>query len=223
VVARSADSAKASTESNPVADGKNPVIGPLEQEAVAYPVVAHQRAGGNHLMRLSTEQYKALSASRAGQSTFTGMEQHPGIRHAIGIDPGTHTGLAVYSRDHREIVHAVETTFSGVVAYVTGNYRDALIRIETPASKTVWHQGAANQAARDAMAINVGMVIREAQLLTQVLEYMARKHGFQYVIQTPAPQRGLTKLSRDQVRKITGYDGSSNNHVRDAIMLCWGR
>lgn len=154
------------------------------------------------------------------QPTITSFEHHASIRHVIGIDPGNHTGLAVYSRDERAIIYAEETTFSGAIAYIT-HYDSAIIVIESPSNKRVWHSGA-NQAARDATAINVGMVIREAQLFAQMLEYLGRRDGRHYVIKTPPPQRGMTKLTREQVFKITGYNGRSNDHVRDAIMLCWG-
>lgn len=168
------------------------------------------------------EQQSIFKKVQTGKSlTITSFEHHAAIRHVIGIDPGNHTGLAVYSRDDHAIIYAAETTFSGAIAYITSHYDRAIIVIETPSNKRVWH-GGANQAARDATAINVGMVIREAQLFAQMLEYLGRKNERHYVIKTPPPQRGLTKLTREQVRKITGYDERSNGHVRDAIMLCWG-
>lgn len=168
------------------------------------------------------EQQNIFKRVQTGKSlTITGFEHHSSIRHVIGIDPGNHTGLAVYSRDDRAIIYAEESTFSGAIAYITGHYDSAIIVIETPSNKRVWHSGA-SQSARDATAINVGMVIREAQLFAQMLTYLGKKNERDYVIKTPPPQRGLTKLTREQVKKITGFDGRSSDHVRDAIMLCWG-
>ena len=139
--------------------------------------------------------------------------------YTIGIDPGKQTGFAIYDR-RKQALHPDElktTTFWGaynrVNALHPGNFK---VIIEVPDTKHVWQKPGKNptRAAIQRQAVNVGGVIREAELLAVGLEAAG------YEVLRVAP-RGKTDAKKFQL--ITGWEGITNQHERDAALLCWGR
>lgn len=136
--------------------------------------------------------------------------------YSIGIDPGKQTGLAVYDRFEKRLEIVARTTFWEAIEFIAQNYPQSQVRrvvIELPKSKAVWHNKATARGAIQRTSVNVGSVIREAELL---VEYFKRA-GYEVITQHPKGKR-----TAHQVKKITGYQGRTNEHTRDAIMLCWG-
>jgi len=137
-------------------------------------------------------------------------------RYSIGLDPGKNTGLAVYNRVEKTLPVVKKTTFWEAIEFISVRYPQEHVHrviIELPNTKTVWHDEAKAKGAIQRTGVNVGSAIREAELL---VEYFKRV-GYSVITQHPAG-----KLNAAQVRKITGYKSPTNEHTRDAIMLCYG-
>lgn len=128
----------------------------------------------------------------------------------IGIDPGKHTGMAI-AMDGK-ITALTETDFWGCVDYLQV-HDDALVVIELPNTKHVWHGDAKAKGAIQRTGVNVGSCIREAELLVSWLHRNKRN----YIIQKPQG-----KLDANMFKRITGWSGPTNQHKRDAGMLAVG-
>ncbi|MCP4277705.1 MAG: hypothetical protein GY779_15265 [Gammaproteobacteria bacterium] len=137
-------------------------------------------------------------------------------KYSIGIDPGKNTGFALYGIPEAKllIVDSMDfwRVYNAVLRYKTNDL--SRVVVEVPATKHVWHKDAANTKAMQRQAVNVGGVIREAELMADGLEYL----GYPVVRVHP---RG--KVDRERFIKYTGWTDRCNEHARDAAMLCYGR
>ncbi len=137
-------------------------------------------------------------------------------RYSIGIDPGKNTGFAVYDRENKSVARVDTFTFWSAIEELNARYPvDDVHRliVELPRSKHVWHNNSTAKKAIQRASVDVGGVLREGELL---VEYGIRSG---YAVLTQHPQG---KRTAAQVKKITGYQGRTNSHTRDAIMLAWG-
>jgi hypothetical protein len=128
----------------------------------------------------------------------------------IGIDPGKNTGIAIAING--KLSELIMTNFWGAVAIIEQNI-EAVIVIELPMTRHVWHDKAKTKGAIQGTARRVGSVIREAELLVEYLKIYERT----YITQTPQG-----KKTREQFQRITGWAGSTNSHTRDAGLLIHG-
>jgi len=127
----------------------------------------------------------------------------------IGIDPGVKTGLAVMVDS--QLKHCSTSSFWSVMDYInTQNHEDLVVYIEKPDTKAVWHTGATSQAAKNRTAVNVGSIIREAELIIARLQAL----GIETHIIKP---KG--KVDKNKFEKITGWTKKTSQHARDAAML----
>lgn len=136
--------------------------------------------------------------------------------YSIGIDPGKHTGFAVYDLRTERFARLETLDFWSAFGAVMLYQPEMLSRvvIELPDTKHIWHKDAATRSAMQRQAVNVGSVLREAELLSMGL----RKAG--YPVENANP-RG--KVDEKKFKMITGWTGRSNQHCRDAGLLCYGR
>ena len=131
----------------------------------------------------------------------------------IGIDPGTKTGFAVADAYTGQLISVETLDFWGVVDRVRVlrfDHNVVEIVIEVPDTKHVWHKGASGPAALQRQGVNVGSVIREAQLLAEGLERLGLP------VKRVAP-RG--KQPADKFATFTGWTARTNQHERDAALL----
>ena len=129
----------------------------------------------------------------------------------IGIDPGKKTAIAVYCSITKRIIDVFMTDFWGAYEYLQAEQNNALIKqvtIEVPRTKSNWHKKGC-----DITSANVGGIYREANLLADGIERL----GLKVVRQHPQG-----KVDAEYVERVTGYKDRTNEHSRDAIMLCWG-
>lgn len=135
---------------------------------------------------------------------------------SIGIDPGKNTGFAIYSLQEKKLVRVETVTFWRAYGQVLLHPIEQISRvvIEVPDNKHVWHKDAVGIRAIQRQAVNVGSVLREAELLAEGLE----RAGYPVVRTNP---RGKVKV--EDFERLTGWTGRSNQHSRDAALLCYGR
>ena len=125
----------------------------------------------------------------------------------IGIDPGKNTGIAY--AENGKITRLETLNFWGAIK-VLENHKHAAIRLELPATKAVWHNGATSKKAIQRTGVNVGSCLREAEL---IYEYLVM-NGFNYRVVKPQG-----KIDAKRFNLVTGWTGQSNQHTRDAGML----
>jgi hypothetical protein len=142
------------------------------------------------------------------------------IRYTIGIDPGEETGVAVYDRKEKRIVQVYTSNFWEL--YTTAknvwknDFDDAILVIETPKRTGLYERYNVKQgpALREKIASDAGSNAREADLLATGLERLG------FTVRRVKPTN--SKWDAKKLKMVTGIEHRTNQHVRDAIQLCWG-
>ena len=166
---------------------------------------------------------------------------------AIGIDPGVNTGIAVWTPSLKLLSLATTSAYDSLYA-VQQLYRDypnSIFYIEDPNGDKAAFTSMLNHATKATMlapsqrksalrtsikiAQDVGKVKAHAQHIIERLESL----GAVVVKVNPSRRRkaGKTsdprlfnmpvKLTSAQFEQLTGYPGSTNEHVRDAATLVY--
>ena len=135
----------------------------------------------------------------------------------IGIDTGVHTGFAVYDTDLKALIYVKEYPIHRAMDLVKRLFDDGSdikVRFED-ARKRTWfgYHTAKEDRAR---LQGAGSVKRDCQIWEDYLTDL--RIPFEMV----APKDNATKLTAEQFRRITGYEGKTNEHGRDAAMLVYG-
>lgn len=144
---------------------------------------------------------------------------HPYI---IGIDPGTTTGLAIYKRDEK----AIQLLTSGTLLemqYILQThpwnklikFGQVFVRMEDARLRT-WVPYQKTETAERGRREGAGYVKAHCA----IWEDFCKIWGIPYEL--VAPKRNKTKVDAAWFKKVTGWTGKTNNHNRDAGMLCVG-
>lgn len=125
----------------------------------------------------------------------------------IGIDPGTKTGIAVWDSAEKRF-HAIFTlTIFQAINYVNDWHPNATIIMED-ARLRKWFGNSGREKLQGA-----GSVKRDCAIWEEVFPNIVKV----------APKNNKTKLDAEAFKKLTGWQGRTSNHARDAAMLVFGR
>ncbi len=142
------------------------------------------------------------------------------MTHILGIDPGTQTGVALWNAEVGRFLAVNSFPLHRALEYVTNylrGYSCAPVIFED-ARQRQWF-GAADERQRKygaAIREGVGSVKRDCTIWEEFLQdsgvpYLARK-----------PSSGSTKWKAEQFKRLTKWDGPTNEHGRDAGVLVYG-
>jgi len=129
----------------------------------------------------------------------------------IGIDPGVHTGIAICLDGLFTEIY--ESDFWGAIE-AFNKHPDAFVVVELPVNKAVYQKEYMKTATKHKVGVNVGSVIRESELLIKWLHSNKRD----YMIHRPKAK----KVDDKDFRRVTGWTGRTNQHKRDAALMCLG-
>lgn len=142
------------------------------------------------------------------------------VGYWFGVDPGKTTGVALWDAKEKTVVKAHSETFWDAVELLERLHRvltpeecrTVVFVVETPQlNKPTFAHGQSVNKVREKISRNVGANHAYAELLIEKLEML----GFAVLRVRPKSK----KATAEEVKQITGYDGTPNNeHVRDAIM-----
>ena len=149
----------------------------------------------------------------------------------IGIDPGVHTGFAIYSKISKSIITHFEGTFWDVFYFLELNifpqYKVEQIEvvIENPALQkgifaryTKSIENSKNpRGTENAIRNSVGQNTRDAKLWIELFKLKKVKKIHEY-----KPTKSGQKWSKDFCKQVTGI-ASNSEHTRDAIRLCFSK
>lgn len=137
----------------------------------------------------------------------------------IGIDPGVNTGVAGWSTEEKKLV-LFTMTFWEAIDYLkqVSDITSTVVVIEDVTQNKPTFNRNMNVRANTRISQNVGQNKRDCQLIIEWCELNNIE-----VIRVRPTKGSLTKLDADQFKKITGYEGRSSSHSRDAAMLVFGR
>ena len=141
-------------------------------------------------------------------------------KYYIGIDPGVHTGLAIWDAEGRKFAR-VETL--GIVAAMVEIAEFARYHCSTPtlviedARQRKWIPQEKSLSQFKGRAMGAGSVRRDCA----IWEEFAKHYGL--ALQMLPPRKGLTKWSAEQFELVCGWTGRTSDHARDAAMLVFGK
>jgi len=133
----------------------------------------------------------------------------------IGIDPGTNTGIAVYNIKSGALVLVETRMIHRAMQYVLLRWDEQKsIKVYLEDSRNI-SRGGKNAAF---MAQGAGSIKRDCSIWEDFL----KDYGIEHQFIRPGKNSKL-KVTADYFKKVTGWQGRTSNHSRDAAFLCYGR
>jgi hypothetical protein len=136
------------------------------------------------------------------------------VRVVIGIDPGVNTGFAVSESGKLlrvECMTAVEAEDCVMQCVILCGEANVFVRFED-ARMRQWFGTKGKEALQGA-----GSIKRDCSRWEEFLMHHNIPHA------RIAPKANRTKLTADQFKAITKWQGRTNEHGRDAAMLVFGK
>lgn len=133
------------------------------------------------------------------------------MKRTVGLDPGVHTGVATWTKESG-FVNVATMSHVEAVQYVSGLVLDGLVAqvIFEDARRRTWFGGKGREALQGA-----GSIKRDCAIWAE----WCALWGVPY--RSVSPQSKGPKLSAEQFKRLTGWEGRTSEHARDAAMLCW--
>ena len=137
----------------------------------------------------------------------------------VGIDPGMHTGLAVWDTSTRQFLDIRCFTIVAAMDYLDelSLERGIGLVVFEDARQRTWIPRERDIRQVKGRAMGAGSVKRDCS----IWEEWCEARSIQYI--ASRPKTGMTKLTDAYFRGITGYDRRTNEHGRDAAMLVFQR
>lgn len=130
----------------------------------------------------------------------------------MGMDPGAHTGVALYRGG---TLVALETITPREIAAKLADVMPARLVFEDSRLESFVWTSASSKAAALKMARNVGQIDAWCTLITEICADLGIPcHGI-------SPKAKGAKVAADAFGRITGWEGRTNGHERDAAMVAW--
>lgn len=137
----------------------------------------------------------------------------------IGIDPGTHTGVAFWDGSKHELIELTTIPIHQALEKVRAFYKynkglfDICVVFEDARQRT-WFGRDKNTNAK---LQGAGSIKRDCSIWEDFCK------DLQIPFLAVPPMKGGTKLSDAYFKAISGWKGRTSNHARDAAMLVIGR
>lgn len=130
----------------------------------------------------------------------------------LGIDPGTHTGIASYINGK---LMNLATVAPVDIAECIEATRPARVVFEDSRLESYTWTSIKSRPAALKMARNVGEVDALCKLIVAICAKLdIPAHGI-------SPKSKGAKVDAARFAEITGWSGASNEHTRDAAMVAW--
>ena len=138
----------------------------------------------------------------------------------VGIDPGEHTGVAVWNSGTRSFEEVVTLKLHEAMDKVRDVWRihhPALIVVFEDARQRTWFPKERNTSEYRGRLMGAGAAKRDAAIREEFLT----DYGIPF--EAHKPQAHGTKWKADFFAKVTGYTGRTSEHARDAALLVFQR
>ena len=134
----------------------------------------------------------------------------------IGIDPGEHTGLAVWDSGKRAFVEIdtlkLHEALDRVLDYWRISHPHVVVVFEDARLRT-WFPRERSNAEYRGRLMGAGAAKRDAAIWEEFLS----DHGIPFEAHKPQP--GGTKWNKDYWERVTGWTKRTSEHARDAALL----
>lgn len=138
----------------------------------------------------------------------------------IGIDPGRHTGFAVWdgqARSFRDVATLPLHEALRRIHDVLNEDPDEMTVVFEDARLRKWLPREMSASDYRGKLMGAGSVKKDCA----IIEDFCKDYGIAY--EHPAPRKGLTKWDATAFARVSGYTGRTSEHGRDAALLVWGR
>lgn len=134
----------------------------------------------------------------------------------VGIDPGVHTGLAIWCRERKRIVDVQTLGITAAMRAVAALQLEGTLHsvVFEDARMRTGYFGERSQAKQQ----GAGSIKRDCSIWQEFLEGLV---GVPFLPVSPR-QKGV-KVDAARFAKLTGWTGRTSEHGRDAAMLVFGR
>jgi hypothetical protein len=133
-------------------------------------------------------------------------------RLIVGVDPGTHTGFAIYDGEKFRCVETMTHCAAVVHLQIMAEARSVALVVYEDARLRTWFGAKGKEALQGAGSIKRDCSIWAEWLALWGVPYLA-----------VSPQSKGAKLNAEQFRRLTGWEGRTSEHARDAAMLVFKR
>lgn len=158
----------------------------------------------------TTNNFGATFESAAQRGNFNTGFAAKKYDFGVGIDVGTNTGFAIFNFEQKELTEVKTTTFTEATNTIL-NFKQLelnfFVRFED-ARQRVWFGNKGKESLQGA-----GSIKRECNIWEEFLTF--HKIPFECV----APKNNITKTKQDFFKQLTKWQGTTNEHGRDAAML----
>ncbi|MBO7686786.1 MAG: hypothetical protein J6V72_10405, partial [Kiritimatiellae bacterium] len=139
--------------------------------------------------------------------------------YCIGIDPGKHTGIAVWNTETQDFIRVDTLSIHQALLFV---YDFQTLRSKTrvyfeDARQRRWLPKDTSSSEYRGHLMGAGSVKRDSVIWQDALT------DWGIPFEMVPPRAGATKWNADTFARITGYTGRTSNHARDAALLVFGR
>ena len=136
----------------------------------------------------------------------------------IGIDTGTHTGIALWDADYQELLDVSTVKLHQALFKVKSLWemrRDIKVLFED-ARQRKWYDTRTARQDRSRLQ-GAGSIKRDCNVWEEFLT------DYKIPYDAVPPCHNATKLSAEAFRRITKWEKRTNEHSRDAAMLVYGK
>lgn len=137
----------------------------------------------------------------------------------IGIDPGEHTGVAVWDAREGKFL-SLETLpihrAIGEVGFIAEIHKGNVLVVFEDARLRRWFPPEKTEKEYRGKLMGAGAAKRDAKIWEEFLT----DYGIPFTAHKP--QAGGTKWDKEYWQKVTGWTGRSSEHSRDAALLVLG-
>ena len=134
----------------------------------------------------------------------------------IGIDPGTHTGVAIWDGAKREFLELSTIPIHQAldkVKRIAKDNNDICVVFEDARQRT-WFGKDKNTSAK---LQGAGSIKRDCSIWEDFLT------DYEIPFRAVPPKKGCTKWTKEYFKMVTGWKGKTSNHSRDAAILVFGK
>lgn len=134
----------------------------------------------------------------------------------IGIDTGTHTGVAVWDSEERQFLEIktmmLHQALQLVITMCQVWKRENVMVLFEDARQRKWYG-----EKSDAKQQGAGSVKRDASIWEEFCT------DYRIAFRALPPAVGATKMKPEVFKALTGWNGRTSDHARDAAMIVFGR
>ncbi len=137
----------------------------------------------------------------------------------IGIDPGVHTGYAVWDSEDRKFIAIKTVKLYEAILSVWQLHKEGkrLKVVFEDARQRTWIPREKDNSQYRGRLIGSGSIKRDSKIWEEFCE------GCTIPYMMIKPSAGMTKWSEEYFRNLTDWQGRTSYHARDAAALVFGR